>query len=103
MKSTAICPKCQGNKIVKVSHVADATNYYGDGSDITTNTGHAPTSRRLLATIAEKGSQKTTGDVEAYVCAHCGYFEEYLVNPTHVDWKHVVGATLHKPTETSTP
>jgi hypothetical protein len=97
MKSTAVCPKCQSQQIVKVTHVADATALYGSGSDITTNTGHAPVTRRLLAQIADKGSQKTIGEVEAYVCAHCGYFEEYLVNPTQVDWKRVVGATLHKP------
>jgi hypothetical protein len=96
MKAKAICPKCESHQIVKVTHVADATNYYGSGSDITTNKGRTPVTRRLLARTAEDGSQLTIGDVEAYVCARCGYFEEYLADPAHVDWQHVVGAVLHK-------
>jgi predicted nucleic-acid-binding Zn-ribbon protein len=96
MKATAVCPKCQSQNIAKVTHVADATSYYGSGDDLTTNTGRAPVARRLLASVAEHGSQKTTGDVEAYVCMQCGYFEEYLADPTKVDWKHVVGAFAYK-------
>ena len=96
MKATATCPKCQSQHIARVTHVADATGYVGFGNDITANGGRAPVARRLLASVAEDGTQKTTGDVEAYVCTQCGYFEEYLADPTKVDWKHVVGAYAYK-------
>ena len=42
------------------------------------------------------------GDVEAYVCTHCGYLEEYLADPSGVEWDRVVGAAPHKGKE-STP
>jgi hypothetical protein len=50
----------------------------------------------LLARVAEDGTQKTTGDVEAYACTRCGNFEEYLADPTRLEWDRVVGAAPHK-------
>ena len=32
---------------------------------------------------------------EAYICAGCGYFEEYVKDVASIDWSKVSGATWH--------
>ena len=49
---------------------------------------------RLLVR-APTGSQ-AYGVIEAYVCAECGWYEEYVVNAQHIPWA-AVGATRHQP------
>lgn len=40
-------------------------------------------------------SFETAGETEAYVCADCGFFEEYLREPRRMRWEHVDGAHWH--------
>ena len=41
------------------------------------------TTKGWLGTSEKKS---LAGDVEAYLCADCGYFEEYLKSPETVPW-----------------
>ena len=106
MKQTGTCPKCQGQRVMHVHAVADAGDWVGTGTgNLSTRSATHPVPRRvLLHRRAEKGvfggaseSHDLTGEVEAYVCADCGYFEEYLKNPEQIPWAEIAHATPWKP------
>jgi predicted nucleic-acid-binding Zn-ribbon protein len=102
MKATATCPKCDSKRIMRVTAVADATGYNGSGTEFSARQACTPVRRRLLVKITKtpgllgpSEARDPTGDVEAYVCADCGYFEEYVANPARIDWDRILGALPH--------
>lgn len=106
MKHTAICPRCQCDRIMHVAQVADAGDWFGSGDgDLSTRSGGHPVPREVLTVRrttkglfgGESESVGTGGATEAYVCTACGYFEEYLREPHRIDWSRVDGAKLHVP------
>jgi hypothetical protein len=82
--------------------VADTAQWFGtpDG-DLNERTHGPAVTRRVLrrkktTTAGLFGGKseeiRVTGEVEAYVCADCGYLEEYLRDPRAIDWNKIVGA-----------
>lgn len=71
------CIKCGGQRVGHFETVADK----GDGTG----------SKRELAIAHESTGwfklDKAMASVEAYVCADCGYFEEYVKEPATIDWE----------------
>ncbi len=82
MKRDGRCPKCQGERILHIE-------------------SSRPEEPRMLVRRAERvgilgGSGHVlegVGRVEAYVCAGCGYLEEYIARPESIPWDDVVGAS----------
>jgi hypothetical protein len=106
MKSTGTCPKCQGERVIHLARVADAGDWSGEGGGaLTTRTaGHSVARRVLLERVVTTGTfgGKSTafepaGETEGYICAGCGYIEEYLRSPGEIAWESIEGATWHSP------
>jgi hypothetical protein len=106
MKTTGTCPKCQGERVIHLARVADAGEWLGEGvGALTTRTSSHPVPRRVLVQqtattgmFSHKATGfKPTGETEGYVCAACGYLEEYLKSPGEIDWESIEGATWHSP------
>ena len=57
MKNKKICPKCYGNKIIRIP---GETGIYGVGNNISS------------------GFLKGTVNVTRYMCCNCGYIEEWI-------------------------
>jgi predicted nucleic-acid-binding Zn-ribbon protein len=101
MKLTGTCPKCQGKRVVHLEVVADAGDWSGSGyGGVTTRQGGPFVPRQvLMRRIQSSGlfgrtveTETATGEVEAYACADCGYFEEYLKDPSRIPWKEIANA-----------
>lgn len=108
MKRTATCPKCDSQRVMRVARVADAADWTGSGEGaLDARSGDHFVPRRILQTRktvsgvfgGKSEAYKATGEVDAYVCAECGYFEEYLRDPQSIDWGSVVGASPRTPPE----
>ena len=105
MKQTGKCPKCESKQVMRVERVADAAEWSGYGSgDLSARSGTSPVTRQLLLRRTQRagllGTQEEfslVGDVEAYVCADCGYFEEYLAHPRRIDWSSITHAAPWSP------
>ena len=71
MKKSGTCAKCGGRRVGQLTRLADK--------------GQSGGSRQLGYT---KGwiMYSAAGGVEAYICADCGYFEEYLKSPENMPW-----------------
>jgi hypothetical protein len=104
MKQASACPKCDGQRIMHLVQVADAADWIGRQSgDMSQRDPSIAVPRRvLLRKTVTKGvfggaseALEFAGEVEAYVCADCGYLEEYLRDPQSIDWDRVVGARPH--------
>lgn len=104
MKHTAVCPRCESQHVMRIARVADAADWVGSGGGpLEGRSGEQSVPRRVLqAKSTSSGvfggkseSFRAAGEVEAYACADCGYFEEYLRDPRSIDWGSVVGATRH--------
>ena len=88
MKRTGLCTKCSGRRVIKLAVVPDAGDWIGSGSgDVTDRSGDAHTPRMILPTWRGGVSGKT----EAYVCAECGWFEEYIASPQDIAWDDIAG------------
>ena len=101
MKRTATCPKCESKRVFRVERVADAADFVGsDSGDLSAHSGGASVPRRVLVKRTTSPglfggtseSYEPAGEVEAYACGECGYFEEYLRKPAKVDWDGIMGA-----------
>jgi hypothetical protein len=80
MKRSGVCPKCQGQRVGRITHVVD------DG----------PAGKRQL--VQMRGwIRSNAGDVEAYVCTDCGYFEEHVAHSDlrTLAWEKVEGFEWH--------
>jgi hypothetical protein len=94
-KKTGTCPKCEGTRVMRVDRVADAAEWQGYGAgDLSKRSGTAPRREAFLGTQEDFA---LTGDVEAFVGADCGYFEEYLRDPSSIDWSTIAHATRWSP------
>ncbi len=83
MKRDGECPKCHGRRVARLSHVADQTDGTGPG--------------RYLALRNDYFAALYAGVIEAYVCADCGYFEEYVRDVATVPWDKLKGFSWHRP------
>jgi predicted nucleic-acid-binding Zn-ribbon protein len=108
MKKTTRCPKCDGRRILHVTHVADAVAAGLPKIDEGLEPGLAEVAASPMR-IARVPNPKnpsgsdwslsskvaTAGLLEAYVCRACGYTEWYTKDPESipVDGKIVVELT----------
>jgi ribosomal protein L37AE/L43A len=106
MKNTGVCPKCSSERVMRIEVVADAADWTGSGGGpMEQREGGAIVPRRVLEMRSstsglfggKSDSFRSAGEVEAYACADCGYFEEYLRNVRAIQWDAVVGASPYKP------
>lgn len=84
MKTTHRCPKCQHDRILYIARVSDR---YGDNSTATSSTPmkiahyHKPLGNVLGLALA---TTDRAGELEAGVCARCGYTELYTKDPSEI-------------------
>jgi predicted nucleic-acid-binding Zn-ribbon protein len=76
MKRRAQCPKCGGTRIGHLSSLPDTV-----GAEV-------EVWPRYAATMLADGEPTPVGRIEAYLCAGCGYLEEYVadVDELQFDW-----------------
>lgn len=92
MKEIGMCPKCKSGKVGYLENVIQRTDGIYNGAPVR---GHSPApagierkeSNGFLKVIQEG----PVGQLEAYLCASCGYFETYLKEPGSVPFESIVG------------
>ena len=82
MKRTWQCPKCTSKRVGYFENVVDQSQRGPSARKI----GQAQTGQMLGLTVVE-----AVGEIEAFVCADCGYFEEYVKGPQSIDWNAMRG------------
>jgi len=89
MKRTFTCPKCNGKKIGHFSELQDL-------SEATRRLSKPQPRQIAIASEVTSGflgagtKESLAGETEAYVCAACGYFEEYVKAPEAVPWDQLL-------------
>ena len=78
MKATWQCPKCQSRRVGYLKKVHDKSRS-GD-------TGRKLASQSVGKVLGMRAT-RPGGDIEAFVCTECGYFEEYVKDPQSIDWE----------------
>lgn len=84
MKKTQRCPKCDGDRILYIAQVADR---YGEhlNSDATTPMKIAHYEKNVGSILGMAMSTTSrAGELEAGVCAACGYTELYTRDPHNI-------------------
>ena len=94
MKKTGICPKCDSQKIGFIENVLNKTQGTV-GSRQVVGYPKAPvgitrseTSSGFLGSIVRNTS---AGELEAFFCTECGFFETYIKNPAELDYEKIEG------------
>lgn len=82
MKANAQCPKCQSLKIGILENLWDSI---GPEKDQKETIGRTRWGGPVFFT------QVPRGEVEAYVCTECGYYETYVKDPSSVPFESMVG------------
>lgn len=81
MKRTWTCPKCQGTRVGYFESLPDA--------------GRSSQSDKRMIGVAFPAQRgfisvgRQVGEVEAFICTDCGYFEEYVKAPHTIPWDQV--------------
>jgi predicted nucleic-acid-binding Zn-ribbon protein len=83
MKKTWACPKCQSRRVGYLENLVDRSP---SGQEDRKYIGYQRAGELFGITAFRVG-----GEVEAYVCADCGYFEEYVKDPQHIPWDTMRG------------
>lgn len=87
MKRTKQCPKCQSRKVGYIPYQPES-----QGESFRW---------RKIATVREPGRfgavPPRLGELEAYVCTDCGYYESYVRSPETTPWSDLSGFRLLNP------
>ena len=87
MKRSKQCPKCESRKVGYINHQPE-----GDGEGFRW---------RVVARVREPqrhGSPRPRiGELEAYVCTDCGYYESYVRDPDRTPWSELSGFRMLNP------
>jgi hypothetical protein len=86
MKRSKQCPKCESRKVGYINYQPES-----DGSSFRW---------RVIATVREQlayGSRPRVGELEAYVCTECGYYESYVRKPDVIPWENLSGFRMLNP------
>lgn len=92
MKSTGTCPKCSSKKIGHLENVIHRTDTIV-GPDAVKGHAMAPlgVSRTESKGILKVIKEAPEGELEAYFCSACGYYETYLKDSANVPYETLVG------------
>ena len=82
MKASKQCPKCNSLRVGYLETVADKGEY--DTSTWSAAIGKTETKGWF-------GGGKVVGELEAFLCADCGYFEQYVKSPEKVPYDKLQG------------
>ncbi|MBX3274879.1 MAG: hypothetical protein KF729_31740 [Sandaracinaceae bacterium] len=89
MKRTWQCPKCASDRIGYLESLPDGAY------------GKASVDRKIameqVGNVFGVVAHQPAGEVEAFVCTSCGYFEEYVRDPQAIDWSKVKGFRWCRP------
>ncbi len=87
MRQSKQCPKCQSHKVGYI-------NYQPEGDGISLRW-------RVIASVREPATfgpgRSRVGELEAYVCTECGYYESYVRSPDKVKWDQLSGFRMLNP------
>jgi len=82
MKRNWQCPKCHSQRVGYLENVTDVGEHGLESRKI----GQAQTGSLFGLAVVEGH-----GDIEAFVCTDCGYFEEYVKQAQAIDWNGMRG------------
>lgn len=82
MKASEQCPKCESLKVGMVE--------VPDGDALCTMFRHQPVGMKKRETSREV-EYVPVGQLEAWVCTECGYYETYVKAPSTVPFEELVG------------
>ena len=91
MKHTRRCPKCQHDRILHIATIADRYGQHlNQDASVPMKIAHYSKSLGNVLGLALTTTERA-GELEAGVCARCGYTEFYTKNPADiiVDGVHV--------------
>ena len=87
MKQAKQCPKCNSRRIGYVNYQPDA-----DGDFFRW---------RVIAQVRQPqgydSPRPRLGELEAYVCTECGYYESYVRSPESTPWEQLSGFRMVNP------
>ncbi len=92
MKKTKVCPKCNSQKIGYLENVIHRTEAVVMSHEVR---GHCPAP--LGRTESESGGfikviqEGPVGQLEAYFCCSCGFYETYIKEPSNVQFETIIG------------
>jgi predicted nucleic-acid-binding Zn-ribbon protein len=81
MKTSKRCPKCHSAKVGWVESVLDRAHF---NAPISSAAGFTEPRGWMM-------EQQGVGQLEAYVCATCGYYETYVKDPASVSFDTIKG------------
>jgi predicted nucleic-acid-binding Zn-ribbon protein len=83
MKNTWTCPKCKSQRVGYLENLVDRSP---SGQEDRKYIGYQKTGELFgLAAF------RVSGEMEAFVCADCGYVEEYVKNAQSISWETMRG------------
>lgn len=92
MKESGQCPKCGSKQIGHLDQVIQRTEGQASGVPVI---GHTPAPVGIEQTelpgpfkVIKEGP---LGQLEAYLCGECGYFETYVKDPQGLNFDNLVG------------
>ena len=94
MKKSGACPKCGSKKIGHLENVVHRVDTVYESTKITDH-AHAPLgiNREETKGILTIITEVPVGQLEAYLCADCGFYETYIKEPGRVPYDSILGFT----------
>ena len=92
MKQTSVCPKCNSKKIGHLENVIQRTVAEFDSQAVI---GRCPAP--LGINRSESGGflkvikEEPVGELEAYICGSCGFYETYIKEPSGIQYESIMG------------
>ena len=92
MKHTGVCPKCGSQKIGRLEHVIQRTEAELDSRSLI---GHCPAPLGIQRTqsggFIKLIKEGPVGQLEAYICGACGFYETYVKDPSTIQYDTLIG------------
>ena len=92
MKNKGVCPKCGSRRIGHLEQVIQRTEGQASGVPVI---GHTPAplgiEKKELPGLIKVIKEGPLGQLEAYLCGECGFYETYVKDPTNQAYDSLVG------------
>lgn len=98
MKKTGKCPKCGSSKIGHLENVIHRCEAIVDSRNLVGH-AHAPLAVKRTETpgVIRFIKEEPAGELEAYFCGSCGFYETYLKDPSSLDPEGLIGFEWIRP------